>query len=154
MSRMPRVFGEPSWALPHVGTSLCWGKAVGFTRMLPLARSEASASRRASARRAESAESGGRAAAALRESRQNICAIWDRSRTRESEADPGNLPITLMRMFPLRGRTFAHELGRLARGKGWSKRPPAVPKGGQAQGWLCPPHEGSITGLCGVLLPV
>lgn len=71
--------------------------------------------------RAQRAESGGRAAAALWESHQNICDIWDCSRTRESEVDPGNLPIILMRMFPYRGRPFTHETGRLARGKGWSK---------------------------------
>lgn len=108
---------EPSWALPHAGTLVCPVEGVGVTGSTAVAAvpntEQGSSSRRA---RAQHAESGERAAAALWESRQNICDIWDRSRTRESEVDPGNLPITLMRMFPYRGRPLAHEPGKLARG--------------------------------------
>ena len=96
--------------------------SLGALGWLPSpARNRASAARCSRHARAQRAESGGRAAAALWESRQNICDIWDCSRTRESEVDPGNLPVILMRMFPYRGRPFAHETGRLGRGKGWSK---------------------------------
>lgn len=35
VSRMPRGFEKPSWALPHVGTAVCWGEGVGFTAWLP-----------------------------------------------------------------------------------------------------------------------
>lgn len=113
---MTRGFGEPRWVLPSY-----WGLAEGMgVPGWPTSQAQSGVATAGSSQhaRAQHAESGARAAAALWESRQNICDIWDRSRTRESEVDPGNLPVILMRMFPYGGRPLVLEPRGMARGAG------------------------------------